>query len=98
MLNIKNYAKENRQIEISISATANTPLKSVSQSIEYDNQQNTITRNITIDGQLMLTQNVLRDEYGNTSQTTNSGYINSTTRYLRDIDDYNISTVVDIIS
>jgi len=93
MVFIKNRAKVNRRLEITMAVITNTPLQQTSQNLQYDNQLNTIGRVVTINQQTMMTQTVHRDALGNTNTMTSSGFIKGSTKYNRDSDDYNISNI-----
>lgn len=90
---IKNQAKVNRRLEITMAVITDTPLQQTSQNIQYDNQLNTIGRSVVINQQLMTTQTIHRDAKGNTNTVTSSGFIEGSTRYNRDSDDYNIDNI-----
>jgi len=93
MFFIKNQAKVNRRLEITMAVISDTPLQQTSQNMQYDNQLNTIGRTIVMNQQDMVEQVIHRDARGNTDTVTTSGFIQGSTKYNRDSDDYNIDNV-----
>ena len=87
---ITNYSKRYRRREITLAAISGVTPSGVTKNVKYDDRDEPVTTEIISNGQLLMTQEIVKDAYGHTTTLLNDGQNPSRVAIRRDPDNYNI--------
>jgi len=87
---IINYSKRYRRREITLATISGVTPSGVTKNVNYDSRDEPVTTAISSNGQLLMSQEIVKDSYGHTTTLLNQGQNPSRVSIRRDPDNYNI--------
>lgn len=93
-----NYSKRKRRAELTLAMMSGVTPTGVTKNVNYNGVNEPTNTQISINGQLMMTQEIIKDAYGQTTTLLNDGFNQSRVAIRRDPDNYNlIEHFVDVL-